>query len=142
MNGEKVINPAITADNKIFFTTYIPESTSDGEFSCAPNANLGKSRLYGVSLFTGGVINTVTEYDDAGNEIPTTLEDRFTELATPGISPPPELFIESITGGGTNTSAVADCASTTAVTLLVGTETVNPNVCTEPVRTYWQRVEE
>ncbi|NNC97667.1 MAG: hypothetical protein HKN88_06300 [Gammaproteobacteria bacterium] len=87
--GEKILNPAITGDNKIFFTTYVPESESAPSNSCAPNAQLGKSKLYAVSLFDGGVTDVFLEetYTIGTNEdgdIVVTTSDGDTYVLTDG----------------------------------------------------------
>lgn len=137
-SGEKVINPAITADNKIYFTTYIPENEAVSALSCVPNSQLGKSRLYSVSLLNGGVTGEI-QYDDNGDPIDQDPEERYEELTAPGISPPPELV--SGPDDPLNPTLPASCSSTTKVTLIVGTQTFDPDICTAPVKTYWNRVD-
>lgn len=141
-SGEKVLTSAITADNKIFFTTYYP-TNSLAVKSCEPNGQLGRARLYAISLISGGVI-AEPELDDNGDEIPQTTEDRFKDLETPGILPSPRLLTEAIeppdpADPNAGNAADPNCISATQATLIVGTELANPNICTAPVRTYWQR---
>jgi len=98
-SGEKVLAAAFTADNKIFFTTYLPDGNVAVD-ECDPAATLGSGRLYAVSLFNGRAIvkpnpsdstdisDTITE--DLENLTP---QDRFADLVTPGIASTPQLFI-------------------------------------------------
>jgi len=85
-NSEKVLASAITADNNVFFTTYVPDNTKTNTKSCDPNFGLGNGRLFGVSLFNGkSTLSTA---------------DRFVELSAPGIAPAPQVIISEVSGGG------------------------------------------
>lgn len=73
--GEKVIEKSFTFNNIVFFTTYIPKSEND---IC--KAAAGGGRLYGVKV-TDGNPYIQKEGEDLKED------DRYQELATPGIAP-------------------------------------------------------
>ena len=138
--GEKVINPAIAIDGKVFFTSYLPESNAplSGATNCAPNAFLGKSRLYSIFIKTGGP--GFTEYvpdsdPDDGIDDSHTTAVYYEEVTAPGASGGPRAIFTPTIG------ANPDCASQSDLLVLVGTDVFDPGICTAPVRTYWQRVE-
>jgi hypothetical protein len=89
-------------------------------------------------LLNGGVTGEI-QFDENGDPIVQDPEERFEELTAPGISPPPELV--SGDDDPLNPTLPASCASTTKVTLIVGTQTFDPDICTAPVKTYWNRVD-
>jgi len=142
-SGEKVLSSAFTADNKVFFTTYIP--TAEEPQTCDLSGVIGTGRLYTVSLLTGApVIFTDTM----------TPDDRHEDLARGGIPPAPvPIFtIPECTGedcGGPGTGQPpgggdgeqSSCANPfSQVTLLVATEARDPRICNAPRRTYWHEV--
>ena len=138
--GEKVINPAIAIDGKVFFTSYLPENNAplSGATNCAPNAFLGKSRLYSLFLKTGGPGFTVVIPDptpDDGVDDSTTSAVYYDEVTAPGASGGPRAIFTPTTGSD------PECASTSDLLVLVGTDVFDPGICTAPVRTYWQRIE-
>ncbi len=71
-SGEKVLASSLTADNKIYFTTYIPQTSVD---RCAPA--LGQGRVYSVRLL------------DAAPARGELKEDRYESLDIQGIPPNP-----------------------------------------------------
>jgi type IV pilus assembly protein PilY1 len=85
-NGEKVLASPLILDYKVFFTTYVPASSSTS--ACAPPT--GNSRAYLVSLFNG---NAVTDLNNNG-----VLDDgdRVAELKQTGIAPETKILIEDI----------------------------------------------
>ncbi len=151
--AEKVLAPALTADNKVFFTSYVPGSA---EPSCDFGGVLGNGRLYSVSLLSGAPV----VLDDAIDPDNPTNEDRFQDLDRAGIAPPPvPVFTppadcegddcdtdpdeppcddgdEDCNSGGTGNPT--GCINPfSQVTLMVATQAVNPNICNAPVRTFW-----
>jgi len=90
--GEKVLSSANTFDNKIFFTTYRPE-TSATPNTCASNlAGTGKNRSWAVSAINGAPVipPRMTDTDGDGvadTAVPPTVADRYTDLAQGGIAP-------------------------------------------------------
>ena len=84
--GEKVLSSPLILDYKIFFTTYLPASSSTS--LCAPPT--GNSRAYLVDLFNA---NAVTDLNRNGEE---DKADRYAELSQTGIAPDTKILIESI----------------------------------------------
>ena len=94
--GEKALSSPITIAGRIFFTTYIP--TGGSSSSCAPSEGTG--RLYALSLQNAtSVINYDSTDDDPNYQgVPTTKNDRSTDLDSPGIpaevvSLPPDMIL-------------------------------------------------
>jgi len=89
-NGEKSMSKAITVNQQILFTTYLPETGDVG--IC--NVKLGRGRVYAVdSLFGGAVANLNADdldTDQQGEESQDnlSLSDRSRDLISPGIPPP------------------------------------------------------
>jgi type IV pilus assembly protein PilY1 len=85
--GEKVLSSPLIIDYKVFFTTYVPSSSSTS--ACAPPT--GNSRAYLVNLFNG---NALTDLNING-----ILDDgdRAADLKQTGIAPETKILIESIT---------------------------------------------
>jgi len=73
--GEKSLSGAITLDNTIIFTTYVP--ADNHESAC--RATVGEGRVYSVSAFTGDAVNP-----DASGGLDV-ISNRYTTLKTPGI---------------------------------------------------------
>lgn len=83
--GEKSLATPITIAGQVFFTTYIP-STSTTSGACSPSE--GSGRLYAVSLKdASSVINYDTSTDVLGQDPDeaTTKSDRTQDLLSPGI---------------------------------------------------------
>ena len=78
--GEKVLVESRTLDNKVFFTTYLPNSASAN--SCAAAAGAGTNRAYVISAYDGA---PVIEQDGDASDL--TVEDRWTNLNQGGIAP-------------------------------------------------------
>ncbi|MEL7449660.1 MAG: PilC/PilY family type IV pilus protein [Pseudomonadota bacterium] len=136
--GEKVLSSAIAADNQIFFSSFLP---SDAPPTCSPSAALGSGRLYSISILNGAPTNFNTEL---GPE----PDDRWQDLDGSGIPPQPVLvFTEpecddcgQDDDGNQNLppgSATGCDDPFSIVTMIIGTDVVNPNICNEPRRTYW-----
>jgi type IV pilus assembly protein PilY1 len=143
-SGEKVLAPALTADNKIFFTTYLP--TVVQQPSCDLAGVIGSGRLYSVELLTGAPVI----YQD---EIST--DDRYVELSRGGIPPAPVPVFTTPEcqgedcggddgggddGGGGQGGESGSCSNPfSQVTLLIATESHDPRICNAPRRTYWRQ---
>lgn len=84
--GEKALASPLIIDFKVFFTTYLPASSSDSV--CAPPT--GNSRAYLVNLLNG---NAVTDLNDNGEE---DAADRSALLGQTGIAPDTKILIENI----------------------------------------------
>lgn len=101
--GEKVLAAPLILDYQVFFTTYVPASSSTS--LCAPPT--GNSRAYLVNLFNG---NSVTDLNQ--NNV-NDKDDRFAELQQTGIAPDTKILIEDISNpvvclGAECVSAVID----------------------------------
>lgn len=150
--GEKNLSPALTADNKVFFTSYFPD---DGE---EPDCNLagviGGGLLYTVDLVTGRPV-LLDDPLDGGEVDPS---DRFQDLDLGGIPPAPQLIFTECEdgeclsergddedgdegeGGGPGNGNGTGCENAfSQVTLLIGTQTSDPGICNAPVRTFWRQ---
>jgi len=84
--GEKVLSSPLILDYKVFFTTYLPASTSTS--LCAPPT--GNSRAYLVNLFNANAVNDI---DNDGEE---DSSDRYAELSQTGIAPDTKILIENL----------------------------------------------
>ena len=81
--GEKVLAGAITANNRVVFTSYRPNSTAE---PC--DAVLGASRLYSVSVFDGRPMRN----EGGGSQASSDPGDRQSELDFKGIPPSPTIL--------------------------------------------------
>ncbi len=148
-DGEKVLAAPLTADRRVFFTTYTPGSLST--LSCEPSGAVGEAKLYAVDLVSGGPRLEPEQFPDNPEYDPDNpnagLGDavcggRCTETAGP-IPPSPTLvFTDPDDTGDPADDDDGDgdedaCSSLSNVNLLVGTRVHNPNICTSPVLTYW-----
>ena len=119
--GEKVLAPAAIIDDKVVFTSYVPGEVLD----CA--ISLGTNRMYVVDIFNGSPVVNNFESDNADGNNMLTKADRFSELATTGISAAPKVIFSG---------------STDSVSVLIGPELAG----TIPVeffrRQYWSEYPE
>ncbi|MFK8081656.1 MAG: PilC/PilY family type IV pilus protein [Granulosicoccus sp.] len=107
--GEKSLSSALTVDNELMFTTYVPPGESDDICS----ANIGGGRVYMLDVFNGNPAS--------GSEV---LADRSVELKQPGIPP--------------RVSGLMVEAAPNAVSVLVGLETIEGESYNKPFeRTFW-----
>lgn len=84
--GEKVLSSPLILDYKIFFTTYIPASSSSS--TCAPPT--GNSRAYLVNLFNANAVDDLNETGELDSN------DRYADLKQTGIAPDTKILIEDI----------------------------------------------
>jgi type IV pilus assembly protein PilY1 len=85
-NGEKVLASPLILDYQIFFTTYLPASSS--ESACAPPT--GNTRAYLVNLVDGNAVEDLNHNDQKD------ASDRFALLKQTGIAPDTKILIENI----------------------------------------------
>jgi type IV pilus assembly protein PilY1 len=85
-NGEKVLSSPLILDYKIFFTTYVPASSSTS--ACAPPT--GNSRAYLVNLFNANAVDDLNQSGELDKN------DRFSQLKQTGIAPDTKILIEDI----------------------------------------------
>ncbi|MFK8028751.1 MAG: pilus assembly protein, partial [Gammaproteobacteria bacterium] len=128
--GEKSLSSAVTAEGRIFFTTYSPV---EPELSCNPTAATGLGRFYGIDLLTG----LPALFDDAltADPIASVL------LGPTGIPPQPKLVFVAPDCDGCAQDASDDgllvIPNTADIVALVGTQAFNVGLASRPTRTYW-----
>jgi type IV pilus assembly protein PilY1 len=124
-NGEKVLAEARTFDNKILFTSYLPNqgAVTPGSNSCV--ARQGINRLYTVQALDGRpVVNREGGVGPDGKPLsPDSPTDRWGELSQSGIAPEPVILFPE----------------TSTPTCIVGVEQCGVGFSNNPVRTFWNR---
>ncbi len=132
--GEKVLAQSRTFQEKVFFTSYSP-NTSGTANACVPQR--GTNKLYIVNVEDG---KPPYNLDKVGSDTDLTIEDRSQTLKQTGIAPdvafifqadpnPPE-GINQQPGGCGNVSGVRPRC-------LIGLESCPADFCNAPVRTFW-----
>jgi type IV pilus assembly protein PilY1 len=119
--GEKSLSQATIFNNRIFFTTYIPQTTLPAD-PCT--VGQGSNRAWAISLFNGAPV------ENLDGQAATTRDDRHRTLEQGGIAP--EVVFLFPGDGGTVTNRPLLCLS--GVEVLAGV-CVNAGA---PVRTFWQ----
>lgn len=133
-SGEKVLAPSLTADNKIFFTTYRP---NDGVSSTSCEPNVGFAKLYTLT----------PKYGDMGsNPTKDTVTVTGDSLGQTGIPPQPVLVFPPAPPGNTDPSPKPgdppppkmDCSGSPII--IVGAEIVDSGInCPSKMsKTYWK----
>lgn len=84
--GEKVLASPLILDYQVFFTTYLPASSSQS--ACAPPT--GNSRAYLVNLLDGNAVEDLNRDDEKD------ATDRYALLKQTGIAPDTKILIENI----------------------------------------------
>ena len=88
-SGEKVVAQPAIFNGVIYFTTYVPDtSTAVVGDPCANPGSRGNSYLYALAYKNGGAVHNFTE-DTEGN---ITKDDRRLALKSTGISPAPKII--------------------------------------------------
>ncbi|MEM9055875.1 MAG: hypothetical protein AAGD86_00270 [Pseudomonadota bacterium] len=135
-SNEKVLATPLTADGRVFFTSYVPGEGA--EPTCNPTGATGSGRFYSVRVDTGGAIWTPEPPDGPGGEPPSDppvgdpgCNYRCTPTTGP-IPPEPVLIFQE-----PDEDAADPCDGFADVSLVVGTDIRNPGICTSPIRTYW-----
>ena len=115
-NGEKVLSPSITADHKVLFTTYLPETEA-----VACSAAEGSGAIYAVSVYNGAPVLDLNESGE--NDL--TTDDRSRILNHAGIPPATSLLFPEAG----------------EATVVVGTETLDEFSLDQlRRRTFWQEL--
>jgi type IV pilus assembly protein PilY1 len=135
--GEKALSSALTANNIMMITTFVPADgngdTSDN--NCAPGQ--GTSRLYALDVVKGRPVANLSGGDAPGGNGESefggtnglTASDRFKDLEQPGIAPEVTILFPE----GENVSPIP----------IVGTELIpGLKLNNEPQRTYWYQQHE
>jgi type IV pilus assembly protein PilY1 len=121
--GEKVLSGANIFNNRLFFTTYTPQTSAPAD-PCTPAQ--GTNRAFVVSLVNGSPVVNL----DGLNTV--NREDRYQQLKQSGIAPDVVFLFSGNGGNGTTSQRPLLCLS--GVEVLAG---VCVNAGT-PVRTFWQ----
>jgi len=119
--GEKALSAANVFNNRVFFTTYIPQAAASAD-PCT--LGQGTNRAWAVSLFNGAPVENLDGLST------TNKEDRYKQLEQGGIAP--EVVFLFPDNGSTVTNRPLLCLS--GVEVLAGV-CVNAGA---PVRTFWQ----
>ncbi len=137
-SNEKVLASPLTADGRIFFTSYVPPAGVQP--TCNPTGATGSGRFYSVSITTGGPPPVDEPPEDPKGPPTDPPEDptgnpecnyRCTDTSGP-IPPEPVLIFQE-----PDEDSDDPCDGLADVSMVVGTEIRNPGICTAPVRTYW-----
>lgn len=130
--GEKSLTSAVTAEGRIFFTTYSPVNPA---LTCDPVAAEGLGRFYGIDILSG----LPALFDD-----PVTGEPVLSvELGPTGIPPQPRLvFVAPQCEGCPDPDNTADdgllvVPNTADIIAQVGTQAFDVGLGARPTRTYW-----
>jgi type IV pilus assembly protein PilY1 len=125
--GEKNLAESRTFDNKIFFTTFAPNSSAN---SCAPST--GVNRLYAVNAVNASPFTDLDQDGDLGN---LDASDRTRTLKTGGIAP--EVVFLFPAPDDPNACVGKQCAPEPEC--IVGLEVCNLGFGNDPVRTFWNQ---
>ena len=109
--GEKVLNPSITVNNKVVFSSYVPDHAS------ACSVGVGSSNYYLLNILDGTPADNLNEEE---SKTTLTKSDRKSKLKTPGITPAPGIIF------------TADTVNT-----LIGNEKVGDLDLGPPRRAFW-----
>jgi type IV pilus assembly protein PilY1 len=137
---EKSLAGALSADHRVFFTTYTPEAGVTS--TCNASGAIGKALAYEVDILTGRSTLKDDPYAPPSDDDPPVgdpdCQYRCKETAGP-IPPEPVLVFqetdEDDEGGGEDEEK--PCDGIARVSMVIGTQVSNPGICTVPVRTYW-----
>ncbi|NND65381.1 MAG: hypothetical protein HKM24_05385, partial [Gammaproteobacteria bacterium] len=138
--NEKIITKALALDNRFFFNSYIPGSS--GDVTCDPAGGVGQGRSWIVGIGTGTNARNGEPIDEDGDGDWDFVEDgdsvcshRCAETNSPFPPEPIMVFVEPDTEEG------ATCDGMAQVATVIGSEVINPDLCTKPVQTYWRQLE-
>ncbi|MDH3589176.1 MAG: PilC/PilY family type IV pilus protein [Gammaproteobacteria bacterium] len=136
---EKVLAKSLTADERIFFTSYLPEAPDS--LTCNPTGALGTARAYSVAIGTGEPepFDEPDDPDDPDDPGPDGGPCNGRCVPTQGPIPPEPVlvFTEPEPCPVGQTCAADPCEGIADVAMVIGTELKDPSICTAPVRTYW-----
>ncbi len=124
--GEKSLSSAVSVLDRLFFTTYIPTAP---EPSCQPVNVIGSGRLYTIDILSGTPVNY------ADSPVPS---DRYSDLEQGGIPPTPTLVFSD---PPPCPDCDADDRPVSEITMMIGTEVLDPVINNIPRRTYWVQEE-
>ncbi|MCH9027676.1 MAG: PQQ-binding-like beta-propeller repeat protein [Proteobacteria bacterium] len=124
--GEKVLAESRTFDNKIFFTTFSPQS---GASACS--LSTGVNRLYAVNAVNA---SPFTDLDQDG-DLNLDIDDRSRTLKTGGIAP--EVVFLFPSPDDPNNCVGKQC--TPDPECIVGLEVCNLGFDNDPIRTFWNQ---
>ena len=131
----------MSADSRVFFTTYTPDAEIVGS-TCSASGAVGKALAYEVDILTGRPTLVDDPYAPPDDDNPpvgdSTCGYRCRETAGP-IPPDPVLVFQDPDDQG-NQGGAGDCDGIAKVSMVIGTQVTNPGICTMPVRTYWYAI--
>ena len=122
--SEKVLSPARTFDNAVYFVSFEPQI--DSSDPC--RAGLSQNRLYRVSVVNGDPVEDLLPTVTNGPEVDAA---RVTRLEQGGIAPQPVFLFP----GGPENCTGEDCSPPPLA--CVGVECFDPEFPNNPVRTLW-----
>ncbi|MBT8423117.1 MAG: PQQ-binding-like beta-propeller repeat protein, partial [Gammaproteobacteria bacterium] len=133
--GEKVLAQSRTFQEKVFFTSYSP-NTSGTANACVPQR--GSNKLYIVGVEDG---KPPYNLDGVGSDTDLTIEDRAQQLKQTGIAPDVAFLFQADPDpapGGVNQQP-GGCGNASGVRprCLIGLESCPADFCNAPVRTFW-----
>lgn len=125
--GEKVLGESKTFDNRIFFTTFTPQSNLS-------NCQLipGVNRLYAVSAINAAPFTDLDQDGDLGG---LDLSDRSRTLKASGIAPDVVFLFPS----AADPSSCVGKACAPRPECIVGLEVCDPGFENDPIRTFWNQ---
>jgi type IV pilus assembly protein PilY1 len=139
---EKSLSGPLSADNRVFFTTYTPEG-DDVASTCNASGAIGKALEYEVDILTGRPTLVDDPYavpdDDEAPAGDPGCGYRCRETAGP-IPPEPVLVFQDPNEDDDEENPndpENNCDGIAKVSMVIGTQVTNPGICTAPVRTYW-----
>lgn len=127
--GEKVLAESRTFQNNIYFTTYSPQQRAYNAEFCV--ATVGLNRLYVVGAAEADPVQNF----DASTAGPSSVSDRFKELAQGSIAPEVLFVFPTPDVDPNNPNAPPPAVPPFC---LVGLESCGTGMSNPPVRTYWQ----
>lgn len=131
-NGEKVMGGSVTLNNKLIFTTYVPETTSN---DCSPA--VGDAYVYALDIFNGSPVRKIEEED--GSIAEPEKEHRYKKLKRGGIPPEATVLLTETNnnGGGDDEGDGGACGGNGNPLVLIGTEKFCLDIGMETKRTFW-----
>ena len=132
-NGEKVLGGSVTLNNKIIFTTYVPELTGN---DCSPA--VGEAYVYAIDVFGGQPVTKVE--DENGDIVDPEKEHRSRKLNRGGLQPEATVLLTEAApspADGSTPQHAGECGGNGSPLVLIGTEKFCLDTGLETKRTFW-----
>ena len=132
-NGEKVLGGSVTLNNKIIFTTYVPELTGN---DCSPA--VGEAYVYAIDVFGGQPVTKVE--DENGDIVDPEKEHRSRKLNRGGLPPEATVLLTEAApppADGSTPQHAGECGGNGSPLVLIGTEKFCLDTGLETKRTFW-----